>query len=148
MVISGLPLLILVLSDTVLVLETSWDHRVRVLSCGLSTSTKIRGIVKSTSQDVGKDTDSRPWLHLVVPAGLNHIPTNHVDYVLPMFSLIKILHGVALQGSGHSSLRNQWRAPLVTICRPCRDSNLATSKVAGDGVTGIRRLRLGVKQNC
>ena len=44
-------------------------------------------------------TGSRPWRHLVVPPGLNHIPKNHVDYVLPMFSLIKILHGVAQRGS-------------------------------------------------
>jgi len=45
-----------------------------------------------------RTTGSRPWLHLVVPPGLNHIPGNHVDYVLPMFSLIKILHGVAQRG--------------------------------------------------
>ena len=43
-------------------------------------------------------TGSRPWLQLVVPPGLNHIPRNHMDYVLPMFSLVKILHGVGQRG--------------------------------------------------
>ncbi len=52
-----------------------------------------------------RTTGSRPWLHLVVPPGLNHIPGNHVDYVLPMFSLIKILHGVALPGGEGTSLK-------------------------------------------
>jgi hypothetical protein len=51
--------LVLVLSETVLVnvLATSWDHRVRIPSYGLSTSTstKTRGIFKSTSQKLGKD---------------------------------------------------------------------------------------------
>ena len=46
-----------------------------------------------------RTTGSRPWLHLIVPPGLNHSPRNHVDGVPPMVSLIKILNGVAQRGS-------------------------------------------------
>ena len=46
-----------------------------------------------------RTTGSRPWLHPVVPPGLNHVPGNHVDCVLPMFSLNKIRNGVAARES-------------------------------------------------
>ncbi len=39
-------------------------------------------------------TGSRPWLHRVVPPGLNRISKNHMDCVQPMISLTNILHGV------------------------------------------------------
>ena len=64
-------------------------------------------------------TGSRPWLHLVVPAGLNHILTNHVDYVLPMFSLVKILHGVALWGFDHLSTNSWGVAPGFQLSPLC-----------------------------
>ena len=35
-----------------------------------------------------------------------------------------------LQGSRNPTPINQWLAPLATTCRPCRDSNRATSKLA------------------
>ena len=63
-------------------------------------------------------TGSRPWLHLVVPPGLNHIPKNHVDCVLPMFSLIKILHGVALWGFEYSLRIFPGRCPGLSHCVP------------------------------
>ena len=44
-----------------------------------------------------RTTGSRPWLYLVVPPGLNHIPRNHLDCVQPRVSLIKILNGVAFR---------------------------------------------------
>ena len=43
-------------------------------------------------------TGSRPWLHPAVPPGLNHVSSNHVDYVQPMFFWIKTLHSLALPG--------------------------------------------------
>ena len=44
-----------------------------------------------------RTTGSRPWLYLVVPPGLDHIPRNHLDCVQPRVSLIKILNGVAFR---------------------------------------------------
>ena len=66
--------------------RTTWDNPVAisVVPSGLPT---LHHLLLTTG--------SRPWLHFVVPPGLNHIPKNHVDCVRPMVSLTKFLHGVA-----------------------------------------------------
>ena len=65
-----------------------------------------------------RTTGSRPWLHLIVPPGLNHSPRNHLDGVPPMVSLIKILNGVALGGFGHSFRIFPGRCPGLSHCVP------------------------------